>query len=144
MNDSTSEHVRPDEVIPPPGDASVQLRALAKDAAMFLPNMIKLLGRLVKDPRVPRRSKILMGGVIAYLVSPIDLLPDAIPVVGLADDLLLAAYVLNHVMDRAGEEVVLEHWDGPQDLLQLVRSVLDATSAMVPKPIRKWIDRLSG
>jgi uncharacterized membrane protein YkvA (DUF1232 family) len=144
MNDSNSDYVRPDEVIPPPGDASVQLRGLAKDAVMFLPNMIKLLGRLVKDPRVPRRSKILMGGVIAYLVSPVDLIPDAIPVVGVADDLLLAAYVLNHVMERAGEEIILEHWDGPQDLLQLVRSVLEATSSMVPKSIRKWIDRLSG
>lgn len=144
MNDSSSDRVRPDEVIPPPGDASVQLRALAKDAVLFLPNMVKLLGRLARDPRVPRRSKILMGGVIVYLASPIDLLPDAIPVVGVVDDLLLAAYVLNHVIDRAGEEVILEHWDGPQDLLQLVRSILDATSSMVPKPIRKWIDRLSG
>lgn len=139
-----TDYVRPDEVIPPPGGAPVQLRALAKDAIMLLPNLIKLLGRLSKDPRVPRRSKILMGGVLVYLASPIDLLPDAIPVVGVVDDLLLAAYVLNHVIDRAGEEVILEHWDGPQDLLQLVRSVLDATSSMVPKPIRKWIDRLSG
>lgn len=140
MNDS----VRPDEVIPPGGDATVQLRALAKDAVSFLPNVIKLLARLVKDPRVPRRSKLLLGGLLLYLASPIDLLPDAIPVVGLADDVLLAAYAVNHLIARAGEEVVLEHWDGPQDLLEMVRSVLDAASSLVPSPVKKWIDRFTG
>lgn len=140
MNDS----VRPDEVIPPNGNATIQLRALAKDAALFVPNVIKLLGRLVKDPRVPRRSKVLLGALALYLVSPIDLMPDAIPVVGMVDDVLLAAYAVNHLIARAGEEVVLEHWDGPQDLLEIVRSVLDATSSLVPPPLRKWIDRFSG
>lgn len=140
MNDS----VRPDEVIPPRGDAGMQMRALAKDAVSFLPNLVKLLARLVKDPRVPRRSKLLLGGLLIYLASPIDLLPDAIPVVGMADDVLLAAYAVNHLIARAGEEVVLEHWDGPQDLLEVVRSVLDAASSLVPPPIKKWIDRFTG
>lgn len=138
------ESVRPDEVIPPRGDGTVQLRALAKDAVSFLPNLIKLLARLVKDPRVPRRSKLLLGALLVYLASPIDILPDAIPVVGMADDVLLAAYAVNHLIARAGEEVVLEHWDGPQDLLEMVRSVLDAASSLVPPPVKKWIDRFTG
>jgi uncharacterized membrane protein YkvA (DUF1232 family) len=138
-----NESLRPDEVIPP-GGKSLQLRALTKDLLEFLPNIIKLLGGLMKDPRVPRRSKMLLGAFLVYLVSPIDLVPDAIPVVGVVDDVLLAAYAVNHLIARAGEDVVLEHWDGPQDLLEMVRSVLDAAGSLVPPPVRKWIDRFSG
>lgn len=138
------DSLRPDEVIPPGGGKTAQLRALGKDLALLLPNIIKLLGRLVRDPRVPRRSKLLLGSLIVYLVSPIDLIPDLIPMVGIADDVLLAAFALNHLIDRAGEEVVMEHWDGPGDLLEMTRSVLAATTSMIPPPIRRWVDRLSG
>lgn len=140
MNDS----IRPDEVISPDATASVQLRSLAKDVALFLPNLVKLIGRLVRDPRVPRRSKLILGGLLVYMISPIDFIPDAIPVAGRMDELLLSAYALNHLISRAGPEVVLEHWDGPQDLLELVRSILDTTGSLVPGPVQRWIDRLSG
>lgn len=120
------------------------MRALVKDVAYMLPNLIKLLSRLIRDPRVPRRSKVLIGGLVAYLASPIDLLPDAIPVLGMADDVLLAAYAINHLIEKAGEDVVLEHWDGPRDLLDMVRSILDTVSQMIPAPVKRWVDRLSG
>lgn len=138
-----TDRIKPDEVIPPTGSNAAQLRVLARDLALLVPNMVKLLTRLLRDPRVPRRSKLLLAGLVAYLASPIDFIPDAIPVVGLADDVLLAAYAINHLVERAGEEVVLEHWDGPQDLLAMVRTILDGVGQMVPRPIRKWIDRLS-
>lgn len=138
------DSVRPDEVIPPKGAAAVQVRALVRDMALLLPNLLKLLSRLVRDPRVPRRSKLLVGGLLAYLASPIDLVPDMIPVLGMADDVLLAVYAVNHLIDKAGEEVVLEHWDGPQDLLDMVRSILEATSQLIPPPVKRWVDRLSG
>ncbi|HJR92836.1 MAG TPA: DUF1232 domain-containing protein [Acidimicrobiia bacterium] len=139
-----NESLRPDEVIPPEGKPSLQLRVFTRDLVQFLPNLVKLLSRLVMDPRVPRRSKVLLVALVAYLASPIDFVPDAIPVVGMVDDVLLAAYAVNHLIARAGEDVVLEHWDGPQDLLEMVRSVLDASSSLVPPPLRKWIDRFSG
>lgn len=138
-----TDRIKPDEVIPPTGSNAAQLRVLARDLALLVPNMVKLLTRLLRDPRVPRRSKLLLGGLVAYLASPIDFIPDVIPVLGLADDVLLAVYAINHLVEKAGEEVVLEHWDGPQDLLDMVRSVLDAVGQMVPRPIRKWVDRLS-
>lgn len=138
-----SDSVRPDEVIPPSGSSAVQLRALARDLALLVPNLVKLLTRLIRDPRVPRRSKLLIGGLVAYLASPVDLLPDFIPVVGMADDVLLAVYAVNHLVEKAGEEVVLEHWDGPQDLLDMVRTVLESVGQLVPGPIRRWVDRLS-
>lgn len=139
-----SESLRPDEVIPPQGGAKLQMRELARDMALLLPNLLKLLTRLVRDPRVPRRSKLLVGGLLGYLASPVDVIPDFIPVVGMADDVLLAVYAVNHLIERAGEEVVLEHWDGPADLLEMVRSVLDTVGQLVPTSARRWVERLSG
>ncbi len=139
-----SDPLRPDEVITPSGGASAQMRKLAADAVYLLPNLIKLLGRLVKDPRVPRRSKVVIGAALAYLVSPIDLIPEFIPVVGFADDVLLVSYAINHLITVAGEDVVLEHWDGPRDMLELVRSVLEVASDLVPPQLKRVIGRLSG
>jgi uncharacterized membrane protein YkvA (DUF1232 family) len=137
----TDETLRPDEVIEP--GRSVRLRKIAVDAAATLPNLIKLLVRLTRDPRVPRRTKIVLGAALAYVVSPIDLVPDFIPVAGVADDVLLLAFAVNHLVHVAGEEVVLEHWDGPRDLLELVRAVLDVASDLVPARLRKLVARLS-
>lgn len=139
-----SGSVRPDEVIPPEGGAKLQVRELVRDLTFLLPNVIKLLTRLMRDPRVPRRSKLLVGGLVAYLASPVDLVPDFIPGIGLADDIVVAVYVVGHLIDRAGEEVVLEHWDGPVDLLDMVRSVLDSIGEMIPPSLRRWMERISG
>ncbi len=139
-----SEPLRPDEVIAPSGGASAQMKKLAADVVTLLPNLIKLLGRLVKDPRVPRRSKVVIGAALAYIVSPVDLIPDFVPVVGFADDVLLVSYAVNHLITVAGEDVVLEHWDGPRDMLELVRSVLEVASDLVPPQLKRLIGRLSG
>lgn len=139
-----SDPLRPDEVITPSGGASAQMRKLASDAVYLLPNLIKLLGRLVKDPRVPRRSKVVIGAALAYLVSPVDLIPEFVPVIGFADDVLLVSYAINHLITVAGEDVVLEHWDGPRDMLELVRSVLEVASDLVPPQLKRLIGRLSG
>lgn len=139
-----SESVRPDEVIPPGGGAGLQARYLARDAVFLLPNLVKLLGRLLKDPRVPRRSKLVMAAAIAYVASPVDLIPEVIPVVGVVDDIFMVVFSLNHLIKRAGEDVVVEHWDGPQDLLSLIRSTLETVADLVPARIRRTMARLAG
>jgi len=138
----TGDPLRPDEVIVPGG--RVALRRVAADAASTIPNMAKLLWRLLRDPRVPRRTKLVVGGAVAYAASPVDLVPDFIPVVGMADDLLVLAFAIHHIVEVAGEEVVLEHWDGSRDLLELVRSILDVASDFVPARLRRTVARLSG
>lgn len=139
-----SDTVRPDEVIPPHGGGKLQVKELARDLALLLPNVIKLLTRLLRDPRVPRRSKVLIGGVVAYLASPVDLVPDFVPGLGMADDVLLVAFAVNHLIEKAGEEAVLEHWDGPADLLDMVRGILDSVGQLVPARLRRWVERLAG
>lgn len=114
------------------------------DAVSMLPNIVKLVSRLIKDPRVPRRAKITLGLAAAYVASPIDLIPDAIPVIGWADDLLLLMFAIDSLIERAGDEVVVELWDGPGDLLGLVRDVVALSRSIVPKQLARIIDRLSG
>jgi uncharacterized membrane protein YkvA (DUF1232 family) len=137
------DSVQPDQILGPYG-TGVQVRQMAKDAVLLVPNFVKLVARLLADPRVPRRSKIALGMAAAYVASPIDLLPEFIPVIGWLDDLLILTYVLNRVIERAGPEVVEEHWDGPGDLLSLIREVLGLASNVIPKRIRVVFDRLHG
>ncbi|MGH8913715.1 MAG: YkvA family protein [Acidimicrobiia bacterium] len=143
-----SKRIRPDGVIPPAGDplnsAPSEDRQVLKDAVLMIPNLVKLVGRLLKDPRVPRRSKVVLGFAALYVASPIDLVPEFIPVIGWADDLLLVIYALDSLIERAGSEVVEEHWDGPGDLLGMIRDVMGMGRNLIPRRMLRTIDRLSG
>lgn len=143
MTNEEPTRIRPDEVLPPDGK-SIQTRELVKDAVLMMPNIVKLVGRLLKDPRVPRRAKITLGLAAAYVMSPIDLIPEVIPVIGWADDVILVMFALDSLIDRAGPEIVEEHWDGPGDLLGLIRDVVAVSRNIVPKRLGQLIDRLSG
>ncbi len=143
MSSQEPTSVRPDEILPPEGK-SIQGRQLVTDALLMMPNIVKLVGRLLKDPRVPRRAKITLGLAAAYVISPIDLIPEVIPVVGWADDVVLMMFAIDSLIDRAGTEIVEEHWDGPGDLLSLVRDVVALSRTVVPKRLGQIIDRLSG
>jgi uncharacterized membrane protein YkvA (DUF1232 family) len=110
----------------------------------MLPNIVKLIGRLLTDPRVPRRSKIALGIASAYAVSPIDLIPEFIPVIGWADDILVVFYAIDTLIDRAGPELVEEHWDGPGDVLALVQDVMGLARGLIPRRVTTILDRLVG
>ena len=73
----------------------------------------------MRDARVPTRHKLLLALTIPYLASPIDLIPDFVPVLGQLDDVVLVAFVLRRVV-RANPELVREHWPGPRDSLRTV------------------------
>lgn len=114
-----------------------------KDAIWALPNLVKLLARLLADPSVPLRRKILAGAAAGYVVAPIDLIPDFIPVIGQVDDLIVVALGLKHLIEGASEEVVREHWDGSEDVLQLVTNVIDWGAGLAPRALRRLLNRLS-
>lgn len=141
----TEQHkrLRPDEVLSPNGD-SAQMKRLVSDAALMLPNILKLVGRLLLDPRVPRRAKLTLGLAAAYVASPIDLIPEMIPVLGWADDVLILMFAIDSLIDRAGPDIVDEHWDGPGDLLSLVREVMQLSRSVIPRRLTSVMDRLSG
>lgn len=95
-------------------------RGDARAVATFIPDCLVLFQALVRDPRVPRRSKALLVGLIAYLAMPFDLVPDFIPVAGQLDDAIIVAFVIRSVLRAGGRELVTEHWRGPQRSLDVI------------------------
>jgi uncharacterized membrane protein YkvA (DUF1232 family) len=92
----------------------------ARALATFIPDCVVLVTRLARDPRVPRRRKLLLLGLVAYLAVPFDLVPDFIPVAGQLDDAIVVALVLRRFLRAGGEELVRELWPGPRRSLDLV------------------------
>jgi uncharacterized membrane protein YkvA (DUF1232 family) len=85
----------------------------ARALARFIPDCVILFRRLLRDDRVPRRSKLLLAAMIGYLAMPIDLVPDFIPLLGQLDDAIIVAVVLRTVLRAGGPELLREHWPGP-------------------------------
>ena len=136
--------LRPDEVIGPEGKRWPDTRTRVKEAALALPNLVKLMARLIRDPRVPARSKALAGAALAYIASPIDVVPDLIPVLGKSDDVFIAIFAVHHLVRTAGEDVVVEHWDGAADVLEFVNGLIDVAAGFVPARVRWTLNRLIG
>jgi uncharacterized membrane protein YkvA (DUF1232 family) len=97
----------------------------AREVARFVPDCVVLFKRLLRDPRVPRRAKVAVLLLIPYLVSPIDLVPDFIPVLGQLDDAILVAAIVAYVTRKAGPGVVADLWPGSDRGLRVVLSVSD-------------------
>jgi len=95
-------------------------RVVAKELVLLLPNLVFLFKGLLRDPRVPRGPKIVLAGSIVWLISPIDLLPEFLPVLGPLDDAVVAALALRYVVRRAGVEVAREHWRGEPGTLEAI------------------------
>ncbi|HEY3020674.1 MAG TPA: DUF1232 domain-containing protein [Solirubrobacteraceae bacterium] len=98
-------------------------RTQARALAGFVPDCLILFRRLLGDPRIPRRRKLLLGALVAYLAMPVDLIPDVIPVAGQLDDAILVALVLRSLLRRSGPSLVREHWPGPESSLNVVLSL---------------------
>ena len=115
------------------------VRGRAEDAralATFIPDCIVLVTRLARDPRVPRRRKLLLIGLGAYLALPFDLVPDFIPVAGQLDDAIIVALVLRHFIRAGGEPMMRELWPGPeQSLALLLRRARPGRSQPEPEAI---------
>jgi uncharacterized membrane protein YkvA (DUF1232 family) len=115
-------------------------RTAARELAKLLPNLLSLFRGLMRDPRVPRRSKVLLGFAALWIASPIDLIPEFIPFLGPLDDAVVAALVLRHVLRRAGPEVVAQHWRGDPATLQRVLRIF----ALRPKTSGGDLPRAGG
>src|SRR5437763_8400734 len=99
-------------------------RTGAKRTVMYyikqFPAYLRLLGGLLTDKRVSMLDKLLVAGAMAYIVMPIDLIPDFIPFFGEIDDLYLLIFALQRLISNAGRGVLLSHWSGPaEDLADL-------------------------
>jgi uncharacterized membrane protein YkvA (DUF1232 family) len=116
------------------------LKMLIRD----IPSFLKLLGRLYADSRVSKVDKALVVATIGYLVMPMDLIPDFIPFLGQLDDLFLLALSLNRLLNNAGVDVLLDHWDGQASSLEVTLSALERAGAFLPDQIRDLLRKRVG
>jgi uncharacterized membrane protein YkvA (DUF1232 family) len=108
-----------------------------KNFMMFLPNMVMLLGRLLKDARVPTAERALFVAAIVYVISPLDFIPDVFPFIGQVDDIYVVALVLLRILNRTPESVVREHWSGGGDIVTLADSVARIAPMILPKRVSR-------
>ena len=92
----------------------------ARVVVRLIPDCLVLARGLLGDREVPLRCKLALAGLVAYLASPIDLVPDFLPVVGVLDDAILVVLTLRWIVRTAGPVRVTRHWRGTQRGLELV------------------------
>ena len=110
-----------------------------KELLKALPSLARLLARLVGDPLLPRTAKIALAAAMVYLASPIDLIPDFIPLVGYLDDLLIGALVIDGVLNWVDRGLILKYWPGTADSLERVARVARMLAVWVPRRLKARI-----
>lgn len=108
---------------------------------LLLPDLFVLFVRLARDDRVPQGSKIIAGVALAYLISPIDLIPDMIFGLGWLDDVILAVYAVKRLLIDVDQAIIEEHWTGEADLLVQVQEVVEKADSLVGSRIVNAIRR---
>jgi uncharacterized membrane protein YkvA (DUF1232 family) len=104
-----------------------------------IPAFLKLLGRLAKDPRVSKMDKAIVLLTIGYIVMPMDFIPDFLPFIGQVDDLYLLALALDRLLNNAGIDLLLEHWDGDVGSLETAITALDKAGSFLPSQVRALV-----
>lgn len=103
---------------------------------LLAPDLFHLLAKLALDKDVPSNEKAKIAGALAYFISPIDLLPEALlGPIGYLDDVALAAYVINSVMKKVDHAIITRHWAGEDDVLDLVQQIVDVGAEMLGNKI---------
>jgi uncharacterized membrane protein YkvA (DUF1232 family) len=110
------------------------------------PDLFMLLVRLSQDDRVSREDKAKLAGATAYFINPLDFIPELLlGPAGLVDDIALSAFVLHEILEHTDPAVVRDHWEGNQDILDLIRRILAVADVMVGGPIwRRLMARARG
>jgi uncharacterized membrane protein YkvA (DUF1232 family) len=104
-----------------------------------LPDIARLIARLVGDPVLPRGVKIALAAAAIYLASPLDLIPDFIPFLGYLDDALLAAVLVDGIVNYVDRGLVLKYWPGSPESLDRVARVARFLAAWVPRRLKQRV-----
>jgi uncharacterized membrane protein YkvA (DUF1232 family) len=138
-----AREIRDDVESPLPPSRSGAKRTLMS-TVKELPNFLRLLGGLLTDRRVSNTDKLLVAGAIAYIVMPMDFIPDYIPFLGEIDDLFVLVLALQRLIANAGRNVIQDHWMGdPAQLKELdLEKILVAAAFFLPRRVRRRLRTL--
>jgi len=115
------------------------------DIVLLAPDFFHLLCKLVADPNVPASQKAKAGLLIAYFISPLDFMPEAIVgPFGYADDVALAAWFINQLFNKIDPSIVSRHWAGSSDMLKQVHHIVEVGDEMLGgglwKKVLNWLN----
>jgi uncharacterized membrane protein YkvA (DUF1232 family) len=104
-----------------------------RELTLLLPQLAGLIARLAADPGVPGRVKAILAVTAVFLASPIDLIPDFIPVLGYLDDVVLVAVVLDGLLNHVSRDLLLRHWPGDAASLERTAAAAARVAGWVPR-----------
>jgi len=104
-----------------------------------LPEIVRMITRMKGDPVLPRAAKIALAVAVLYLVSPVDLIPDFIPGLGALDDLLVAAILVDGILNYVDRGLVLKYWPGSAESLERIARAAGMLAAWVPRRLKMKI-----
>ena len=155
MNNLESNNAPSDDLPPKEADfyrkARERVRQWVKDKGVdhkwieyviLMPDLFHLLVKLSLDKDVPPKPKVLLAFATAYFISPIDVIPDFIPLAGFLDDVALAAFVLNNLINTVDPSIIRRHWAGEEDILELVQRIIASADEMIGKGLVRKIMEL--
>src|SRR2546428_11547945 len=108
---------------------------------MSLPSLGKLAVALMADPRVPKMNKIVVGGIAAYLMTPVGVLPRRLLGLKRIHELILPVIAIDVLLNGASDEVLREHWHGDPEVLKTIRGLARRGSALAPSRVRRGFRR---
>ena len=113
------------------------------EVLLFAPDIFYLLINLMKDPEIPKSKKIKLGAVVAYFVTPFDMLPEAlIGLFGYIDDIALSAFILNDLVNGVNPELIKKHWPGEENILDVIQKILSDSDKFINKNIVNRLKKL--
>jgi len=129
------------------GQKTGKLGGKLSEYLFLLPDFFILLTRLMLDKRVPAKRKLMVGGIVAYMMLPFDIIPDFIPIIGHVDDLVLVVMGLNMVLNDTDPKVLADNWSGEGEVLQQIQKITGVAEGFLDKnvlsKIKKWLGKIS-
>lgn len=95
------------------------------DYIFIIPDLVALLYRLLKDRRVPMKTKLIISAAVAYIAFPTDIIPDNIPFIGKVDELAVIFFALNRIVNDVPVHILLENWEGKTDIIIALKSIIE-------------------
>lgn len=110
-----------------------------KETLLALPRVVLLIPKLLRDRRVPLRTKLALAGLGIYLASPWDILPDVIPGLGQIDDVVILLLFVDGILNQVEDAVLLEHWTGRTETLRRLQDVARLISSYAPDRLKSFL-----
>lgn len=105
----------------------------------FMSDLVGFLKNVANDPRIPERDKVVLSGLIVLIVSPFDIIPDWIPIIGWIDDLVLLAIVLDYFFEVLDQQIILSHYPWGMKSYTWLRRLARTITGMTPKAVKNYV-----